>query len=182
MWQRTDAISMGGSFSAQCADLHSVRALFKQVELSKHFASLIQQSPIPLWESAGGNVVSMLHTPNATLPYETSSVQAQSSSCKHGREPLPPRKKKPFRKKQINATKPATPDKGSPWVLPQTSPVTPGKWGKGLLGVWGGPYISPRDPGPLGGTVARSDMTSEAERSPHPIPPATHRRRSLNRG
>ena len=59
LWCREDAIPMGGSFSAQCADLHSVWGLFKHVSLLKQFGTLIQQEPIPLWQTARGNVVNL---------------------------------------------------------------------------------------------------------------------------
>ena len=42
---------MGGSFSAPCADLHSVWALFNNVSLLKRYGTLIQRDPIPLWDT-----------------------------------------------------------------------------------------------------------------------------------
>ena len=60
LWQRTDAILMRGSFSAQCADLHCLGPV------SKGFSpEIIRQTytarPVPLWKTTRGNTVSLSH-------------------------------------------------------------------------------------------------------------------------
>ena len=59
LWQRTDAIPMGGSFSAECADLHSVWALKEAVSVMRKFGDLVQTVPVPLWKTPAGNTVSL---------------------------------------------------------------------------------------------------------------------------
>ena len=59
LWQRTDAIPMGGSFSAQCADLHSVWALTEADCVMRRFGDLLQTVPVPLWKTPAGNTVSL---------------------------------------------------------------------------------------------------------------------------
>ena len=59
MWKRSDAIPMGGSFSAQCAELHSLWALKQVVEIMRRFGTLIEQEPFPVWETPAGNTVSL---------------------------------------------------------------------------------------------------------------------------
>ena len=59
MWRRSDAIPMGGSFSAQCADLHSLWALKQGIETMKRFGKLIEQGPFPAWETPAGNTISL---------------------------------------------------------------------------------------------------------------------------
>ena len=59
MWKRSDAIPMGGSFSAQCADLHRSWALKQGVEIMRRFGTLIEQEPFPVWEAPAGNTVSL---------------------------------------------------------------------------------------------------------------------------
>ena len=49
---------MGGSFSAQCAHLHSMWGLKVQVEAMKQFGKLVQVTPVPLWLTPAGNIVS----------------------------------------------------------------------------------------------------------------------------
>ena len=59
LWQRTDAIPMGGSFSAQCADLHNIWALKETVSVMRKFGDLVQTVPVPLWKTLAGNPVSL---------------------------------------------------------------------------------------------------------------------------
>ena len=59
MWKRANAIPMGGSFSAQCADLHSLWALKHRVDVMRGFGTLIKQEPFPVWETRAGNTVSL---------------------------------------------------------------------------------------------------------------------------
>ena len=59
LWPCTDAIPMGGSFSAQCADLHGLWGLKVQVEVMKRPGKLVQESPVPLWLTPAGNTVSL---------------------------------------------------------------------------------------------------------------------------
>ena len=59
LWQRTDAIPMGGSFSAQCADLHSLWGLKTQVEAMKHSGKLMRTKHVLLWLTPAGNTVSL---------------------------------------------------------------------------------------------------------------------------
>ena len=50
---------MGGSFSAQCADLHSLWALKQGIETMRRFGKLIEEGPFPAWETPAGNTVSL---------------------------------------------------------------------------------------------------------------------------
>ena len=50
---------MGGSFGAQCADLHSIWAMKKSTDIIKQFGKLVTTVPFPLWETPVGNVVSL---------------------------------------------------------------------------------------------------------------------------
>ena len=59
MWKRADTIPMGGSFSAQCADLHSLWAPGQGVDIMRRFGTLIKQDPFPVWETPAGNTVSL---------------------------------------------------------------------------------------------------------------------------
>ena len=59
MWKRANAIPMGGSFSAQCADLHSLWALKQGVDVMRRFGTLIKEAPFPVWETPAGNTVSL---------------------------------------------------------------------------------------------------------------------------
>ena len=59
MWKRADAIPMGGSFSAQCADLHSLWALKEGVDVMRRFGTLQKAEPFPVWETPAGNTVSL---------------------------------------------------------------------------------------------------------------------------
>ena len=59
MWRRSDAIPMGGSFSAQCADLHSLWAVKQGTEIMKRFGKLSVHGSFPAWETPAGNTVSL---------------------------------------------------------------------------------------------------------------------------
>ena len=59
LWKRSGAIPMGGSFSAQCADLHSIWAMKKNVDIMKQFGKPVRTAPFPLWETPAGNMVSL---------------------------------------------------------------------------------------------------------------------------
>ena len=59
LWQRTDAIPMGGSLSAQGVDLHSIWALKETVIGMRKFGDLVQTVPVPLWKTPVGNTMSL---------------------------------------------------------------------------------------------------------------------------
>ena len=59
MWKRADAIPMGGSFSAQCADLHSLWALKEGVDVMRRFGTLQKAEPFPVWATPAGNTDSL---------------------------------------------------------------------------------------------------------------------------
>ena len=50
---------MGGSFSASCANLHSIWALKRSTDVTKKFGKLVQTTPYPLWETPTSNIVSL---------------------------------------------------------------------------------------------------------------------------
>ena len=78
MWRRSDAIPMGGSFSAQCADLHSLWALKQGIETMKRFGKLIEQGPFPAWEAPAGNTVSLSQfRDNVTVAAKGPSAKSQ---------------------------------------------------------------------------------------------------------
>ena len=89
LWKRSGAIPMGGSFSAQCADLHSIWAMKRNVDIMKQFGKLVRTVPFPLWETPAGNIVSLsqfrdnvnVAAKGPTAPQEMSRVCSALSDC-----------------------------------------------------------------------------------------------------
>ena len=59
LWQHSDAIPLGGSFTAQCADVCSVWAFQVAVDKMRHFGRLVQTAPVLLWKTPCGNIVTV---------------------------------------------------------------------------------------------------------------------------
>ena len=89
LWKRSGAIPMGGSFSAQCADLHSIWAMKRNVDIMKRFGKLVRTVPFPLWETPTGNTVSLsqlrdnvnVAAKGPTAPQEMSRVCSALNDC-----------------------------------------------------------------------------------------------------
>ena len=60
VWARTDAIPMGGPFSAQSADLRSVLGAKKRVDVMRRLGNLtFSPRSHPLWRTLQGNTLSL---------------------------------------------------------------------------------------------------------------------------
>ena len=89
LWKRCGAIPMGGSFSAQCADLHSIWAMKRNVDIMNRFGKLVRTVAFLLWETPTGNTVSLSQSRDNVnvaakgprAPQEMSRVCSALSDC-----------------------------------------------------------------------------------------------------